>query len=57
MDHVFVVKGINPATGKLVELTVVATSAAQAKRHAEETGLEMVTARLVSNLDKGPEPG
>lgn len=45
MATLFVIKGINPGTGKVVQLTIVAESADAARHQAEEAGLEKVTVR------------
>jgi len=44
MDRLFVIKGINPATGRVVEITLLAATATDAKKQAENAGLLRVTA-------------
>jgi len=43
MDSLFVIKGINPATGRVVAITLLAPTAIDAKKQAENAGLLRVT--------------
>lgn len=43
MDRAFIVKGINPATGRVVELVITAPTQIDAKAQAQSTGLQSVT--------------
>jgi hypothetical protein len=47
VPHTFIIKGISPITHKLVELTIEADTAMDAKRRAEQAGFETVTVRAV----------
>lgn len=42
MPQAFVVKGVNPTTGQVVEMTVLADTAIDAKRQVEACGLRFV---------------
>ena len=55
MPKQFAVRGVNPL-GRIVEMVVVADSAAQAKAKAEDTGLQFVVARE-ANEPRAPESG
>ena len=51
MRKTFIIKGINPGIGRVVQLTLVAESAAEAKAKAEEAGLELVTVQPAPDSD------
>ena len=51
LPQAFVVKGVNPTTGQVVELTVLAETALDAKRQVEACGL-----RFVVVSDPPPQP-
>ena len=51
----FNVKGIAPGTGRVVEMQIVAKSAEDAKRRAEEGGLKWVT--VIPSHDEEAPPG
>ena len=42
MEKVYPIKGIHPATGKVVEMSISAQTEMDAKQKAEDAGLEMV---------------
>lgn len=42
----FVIKGVNPATGRVVEIVIDAETVVDAKAKAGDAGLEMVTVSL-----------
>lgn len=59
MSRVFCVKGVNPGTGRIVELLLVAATATDAKRNAQESGLRHVVVSEGSEYqpDQGVERG
>lgn len=60
MAKSFVIKGVNPATGRVVEIVIDAETMVDAKAKAEDAGLEMVTVSLDelrgSHSDPDPTP-
>lgn len=54
MERPYLVLGMNPATGRVVSLKLLAASPNEAKQQAEEAGLVRVTVQFAASAN-GPE--